>query len=76
MGRFEDFGPYEDALDALKQLPNARTGFTYQDAITRLEITPGLFFTTGNTWQIIIDRMQSWDWLEKKEDKFVLKQAA
>jgi len=76
MGPFRDFGPYEDALSALKQMPNAGKGFSYQEAISKLEITPGLFFTPGNTWQIIIGRMKSWEWLEEKDGRLYVKQAA
>ncbi len=51
MGTFDAFGPYKDALAALGQLPNADSGFDYQTAISKLEITPGLFFTPGTSWK-------------------------
>jgi len=63
MSTFKTFGPYEDALKSLGEIESNDKGITYEQAINKLEITPGLWFTPGNTWDGIINRMKSWGWL-------------
>jgi len=72
MVRYHEFGIYEDVLDVLRQMPNAQNGLKRDEAKRRLQITPGLFFSAGTTWDEILMRMVSWGWLSERGGKLYI----
>ncbi|MBU0930332.1 MAG: hypothetical protein KJ623_04660 [Nanoarchaeota archaeon] len=79
MNKFIEFGPYEDAYESLKKCCDNYTIRKYgelpfsfapqKEVIKKLEITPGLFFASGNSWESILKRMESWEWIARINKK-------
>jgi len=72
MSRYYSFGPYREVLGVLKQIPKVEKGFTRERALRTLQLTPGLFFSPGTTWDDIFERMESWGWISKENSKLYL----
>ena len=65
----QDFGPYEEVYKIIQQFPDPQSGLDYDTVKSKLQTTPGLFFSPGTTWSEVFSRMTSWGWLESREGR-------
>lgn len=55
--------PYKEVLGILRDLSYQKKGFTYNQALQKLKLAPGMFFGEGITWDDIFYRLEHWGWI-------------